>query len=344
MGAETTLSRTYGDIYTSTLDEVLSDVHDAVIEASPAIDFFNKEGLSKESTGPLVEIPIRSSKNVATTWINQGEDMSTDTADILTIGTQTRRYLTSTVQMDVIDEAINAAGETRRLDLFAERINTSIDTQQESWADAMWLFAAGQGGRQPDPFPLSMIDNVSAATTFEGLDPSASTFWRPERIASTATTRTGLLQEFHRLFNRIRRHAGVGNRFWGMMDDTLWETVVSGGWDKVQIINPKNTSITYGFEGIEIVGGLRMMHDFRVPDASNQLPSSSGTASTLYISSNEAHHFEYLKGMKLRRLEPRWNGKKTIRIWPMIMAVNLVNKARRYTGSLSGASQTITAA
>lgn len=341
MGAETTLSRTYGDIYTSTLDEVLDDVHDAVHDASPAIDYFQKNGLSRESAGPLVEIPILSSRNVSAAWFAQGEDLNTDQDDILTIGYQNRRYIGATVQMDVIDESINAPGDTRRLDLFATRINNAIATMQESWADNMWRFAAGQTGRAPDPFPLSMIDNVAAATTFEGLDPSSSTFWRPERIASTATGRAALLQEFHSLFNRLRRHAGIGKKFWGMVDDTLWETVTSAGWDKVLI--PDKDKIQYGFEGIDLVGGLRLMHDHRVPDALNQLPQADGTTSTLYISSDEAHHFEYNKGLKMRRLEPRWNGKKTIRIWPILMGVNLINKARRYTGSLSGVSRSITA-
>ena len=337
------LSRTidYGDGFTASMDNWWPNLVDQVHEANPFWEDMNKRGKTRESGGNVVVTPILRSENTTVDSYAPGEDVNTDQNDIMTIVTQDRRYIAGSIQTTPEEESVNS-GDEKMIDLIDARLENLEVSMKRFASRALWQFSAGNGGRSPDPLPLAIISNPTAATPFMGLDPSAEPVWRNEQLDSSATSWAGLKQEFQRIVGLIQRHE-MGDPDFAVCDWTTWHIINSAFSSLVRI--PDKDDVRYGFKHKGVYIGSTMLYpDNLVPDSQNQLLyNQSPSTGSLYVMSTDYIRLEYGRGLNMKRMPWVWSQKKTGRAMKVLLSVNLIATARRMLGVLENISQTIAA-
>ena len=342
MGAEITISEVRGDVRTAIANRMVKKLQDAVHQVSRWHDYMEKEGLSKETDSERVEIPIQSTENDSAVFVGKGQNATLSSSQILTTHYADRKYCLSTFEFDKWDELANK-GNSTVIKLYGARLYGAMQAARTLWRRRTWLFSEGAN----DPLPLPVIMASSPATgTVQGVDRSTNSWFRPIQIDSTASTVAGQWSELQDGLMRLRRNVSAGERYWAVCDEGTWRNFSASGYNITRIPN-QSRGITYGFPdgGVEVEGGLRLMHDFMVPDAQNQLQRDSGaTTGTIYIASNDAIYIDFLQGAKLAMFEPRVKeALSTIKVFLIGLAVQHVVLNERDTCSIENLTLGLTA-
>lgn len=331
----------YDDAFTASADKVWPGVVDQVKNSNPATEYLTRQGRTKESGGNVVEIMIRRALNTTVSSYELFGTINTDRQnDLLTIAHQNRRYIAGSIRYSPEEEGINS-GDEKLADLVTERIEALETDMKEYLSGQLWQFSAGNSGFSPDPIPLAIISDPTAATSFMGIDPSLETYWRNQRADSAATTFNGLKREISSLKSLITRRGG--NPDVAICDYETWLTLENALGSLVRI--PDKDSVHYGYKADGMLwGNMMIFADRNVPDAQNQiLATGTPTAGTVYCMDSKYIRLEYVRGLNMKKLPWQMDANGSDRAMKVLLALNLVVTARRFLGQLENISQTITA-
>lgn len=209
--ASNTLTEFLDNLYTTTWQNMKSEVADNIFTSTP-FWFWLKEGGRMEEIrgGRFLTEPLQFAKSDGVKWIGRGGTVSINDFQFLSVAKFDWRYVAGTITRFGVDDQQNS-GRHEIISLMNSKMdnvrNSLIDEFETRLAAGAGSIVAGTTTEDAlafDGLQLAVPDDPTAATSFGGFDPSAgnATWWRNQ-----STNMTGLsfaaygLQKMRSLFN-----------------------------------------------------------------------------------------------------------------------------------------------
>lgn len=246
----TTLSEALDNLYTTTWQNMKSNVQDQIFDGSPFWFWLRDHGgLESVSGGRFLTEPLRFSKSERVQFFGRGGTFSLSDQEFLTEATYNWRYLGDSIVRFGVDDQKNR-GRNRIIN-FAQ---AKLDNSRDSLADKMEesLFAA-QSGQSFDGLQDLVADDPTAAATPGGIDQVANTWWRNQ-----TKNMTGLsfavqgVQEMRTMYNNCGKN--INSMFPNIIvgGQTPYEWYEDSVLEQKRIVNKKLGDA--GFENVQFKG------------------------------------------------------------------------------------------
>lgn len=171
------LTETLDNLYTSTWQNMKSELRDNIFDASPFYWWLkNHDGIESVEGGRFITEPIRYAKNDVIAWVGKGDAVSLNDIEFMTIANYDWRYLVGSLVRFGIDDQQN-----RGRNQIINFANAKIENMKDSLIDTMEtsLFqAAGSKTTGIDGLQLLVADDPTAAASPGGISQNTQTWWR----------------------------------------------------------------------------------------------------------------------------------------------------------------------
>lgn len=247
-----TLSEALDNLYTTTWQNMKSQVRDQIFDATPFWFWLRAhDGLESVAGGRFITEPLRYAKSERVKFIGRGGTVSLSDQEFLTNAVYDWKYLTDSIVRFGVDDQKNR-GRNQIINLMTAKLDNSrdslIDKMEQVLAADNSADALSYHGLQE-----AVPDDPTAAVTFGGIDPSVYTWWQNQ-----ATNMTGLSFAVHGQSKMRTIYNNCGNN----MNNDFPNIILSGQTpfeyyeDSVQeqkrIVN--KTMGDAGFESIQFKG------------------------------------------------------------------------------------------
>lgn len=185
-----TLSEALDNLYTTTWQNMKSQVADQIFDATPFWFWLRQKGkLKTESGGRFLTEPLRYAKSDRVKFIGRGGTVSLNEHEFLTIATYEWRYLVDSVVRFGVDDQKNR-GKNQIINLMQSKLDNSRDSLIDK-IETVLFDNAGEGALAFNALDELVADDPTSGTV-GGIDASTYTWWRNQ-----ATTMTGLSFAVH---------------------------------------------------------------------------------------------------------------------------------------------------
>lgn len=180
-----TLTEQLDNLYTTTWQNMKSDVLDQIYDATP-FWFWMREGKRMESVegGRFLSEPLLFAKGANAKFVGKGSTVPLADREFLTEAIFEWRYLADSIVRFGTDEQKNR-GKNQIISLMRAKLDNSKNTMIDKIESV--LFGATVQGAIDDTLPFhglqSIIpDDPTAAVSFGNIDPSVNTWWRNQTL------------------------------------------------------------------------------------------------------------------------------------------------------------------
>lgn len=334
----TQINKDFTTIITAAMDKREKEFMSQVRVSTPADEVIHKSGMTKESGGPLVIVPVEIAMNTNAHSYALFGAIKDDPQETLTVVNQNRRYMSVALRIHDEEEAL-ASGPEEVVPLLAHRIDNAIASLIEFRAQAYWDLPGVADANSPDPFTLMVHHAPTTSVSFMNVDPSLQTWWRNQQTTSSASTFKALLKETDSFLNLMKRLPG-GKDLFGICDYSTFELYGAArraeATGSVRDPDFLHDNIRYG--------SFTVFPDQHVPDAKNQVADvSTNSKGTLYAFSKKSFRIEYLRGLRLKQGPWVFGRNDTARNKKILLSENLVAMSRRLNGVFDNIDLTIAA-
>lgn len=314
-----TLTEALDNLYTTTWQNMKSEVADNIFNATPFWFWMKEKGkLQTEEGGRFLTEPLRYAKSDRVTWIERGTSMSLSDSEFLTIAQYPWRYLADSIVRFGVDDQQNR-GKNQIINFMNSKLANSQDSLIDTLETA--LFAAQSGltilGLQ------DLVDDTPATGAVGGIDPATYTWWRNQ--ATNMTTESFAVfgvKRMRTLLNNCRNNLKSDSPDIIVSGQTPWEFYDDEVTEQRRIVN--QTLGDAGFQNIEFKG-IPMVWS----------PSCANTR--LYMLNTRFLTFKYDPMMYFDMTE--WKpipAQVNDRAAQVVLAGNLIMSRRRCQGVLYG--------
>lgn len=178
MAGPSTLTEQLDNLYTTTWQNMKSDVADNIFDATPFWFWMRSKGRLKTVVGGRnINVPLRYAKSDNVAWITKGKTVTLDDKEFLTVATYNWRYLTDSIVRFGIDDQQNR-GKNQIINLMSAKLDNSKDTLIDTLETA--LFAVQSGNQIFGLQDLVPDDPTQASPDVGKIDGADNTWWRSQ--------------------------------------------------------------------------------------------------------------------------------------------------------------------
>lgn len=179
-----TLVEALDNLYTTTWQNMKSQVADQIFDATPFYFWLKSKGKMKTvSGGRFITEPLQYAKNDNVTWIGRGGTVSLNDQEFLTVAYYEWRYLVASIVRFGVDDQKNR-GKNQIINLMMAKLQNARDSLISELESRLF---AGEGSSQNamDGLLHLVQDDPTVASTVGGIDQSANSWWRNQSINMT---------------------------------------------------------------------------------------------------------------------------------------------------------------
>lgn len=182
-----TLVEALDNLYTTTWQNMKSQVADQIFDATPFYFWLKSKGKMKTvSGGRFITEPLQYAKNDNVTWIGRGGTVSLNDQEFLTVAYYEWRYLVASIVRFGVDDQKNR-GKNQIINLMMAKLQNARDSLISELESRLF---AGEGSSQNamDGLLHLVQDDPTVASTVGGIDQSANSWWRNQSINMTGVS------------------------------------------------------------------------------------------------------------------------------------------------------------
>jgi len=201
MAGESSFSRTYGPLLTTTWEKLLMSgvVHDNVYNANPTLDWlYSGNRIKKIDGGERIRIPLMTSGNGTFKWYSDYENLNITPQ----VGQTTAWY---TWKQGAISVSINGKemrsnkGAARIADLTKEKRSQAELSMMDSLATGVFSDGTGTAGKQITGLEAAL--EASFTGSYAEIDASVNTNWQNQVTASVGAAAVNLVPKLRNIMN-----------------------------------------------------------------------------------------------------------------------------------------------
>lgn len=173
-----TLSEALDNLYTTTWQNMKSQVQDQIFNATPFWFWLRAhDGLESVAGGRFLTEPLRYAKSERVKFIGRGGTVDLSDQEFLTVATFEWRYLVDSIVRFGVDDQKN-----RGRNQIINFASAKLDNSRDSLIDKLETVLAGDGSEALSYHGLQEVvpDDPAAAVVFGGIDPSVETWWQSQ--------------------------------------------------------------------------------------------------------------------------------------------------------------------
>ncbi len=182
-----TLVEALDNLYTTTWQNMKSQVADQIFDATPFYFWLKSKGKMKTvSGGRFITEPLQYAKNDNVTWIGRGGTVSLNDQEFLTVAYYEWRYLVASIVRFGVDDQKNR-GKNQIIDLMMAKLQNARDSLISELESR--LFAGeGSSSNAMDGLLHLVQDDPTVSSTVGGIDQSSNSWWRNQSINMTGVS------------------------------------------------------------------------------------------------------------------------------------------------------------
>jgi hypothetical protein len=178
------MNSSYTKLITTTLQNLPSEIFDAVSTNNALLYVLQKKGNIKVSQGgKSFTHPIYYKANTSFTTYNKTDTIATPLMDDITRAEFGIKIVAGSVVISLLEEAMNAGNREKLIDLVEETATRAKISMSEILGDQ--TFSDGTGDKNFGGLPFLINSSPSTQTNVGGIDPSSYSYWR-NQIGTTA--------------------------------------------------------------------------------------------------------------------------------------------------------------
>ena len=182
-----TLVEALDNLYTTTWQNMKSQVADQIFDATPFYFWLKSKGKMKTvSGGRFITEPLQYAKNDNVTWIGRGGTVSLNDQEFLTVAYYEWRYLVASIVRFGVDDQKNR-GKNQIINLMMAKLQNARDSLISELESRLF---AGEGSSQNamDGLLHLVQDDPTTSSTVGGIDQSTNSWWRNQSINMTGVS------------------------------------------------------------------------------------------------------------------------------------------------------------
>ena len=182
-----TLVEALDNLYTTTWQNMKSQVADQIFDATPFYFWLKSKGKMKTvSGGRFITEPLQYAKNDNVTWIGRGGTVSLNDQEFLTVAYYEWRYLVASIVRFGVDDQKNR-GKNQIINLMMAKLQNARDSLISELESR--LFAGeGSSSNAMDGLLHLVQDDPTVSSTVGGIDQSSNSWWRNQSINMTGVS------------------------------------------------------------------------------------------------------------------------------------------------------------
>ena len=182
-----TLVEALDNLYTTTWQNMKSQVADQIFDATPFYFWLKSKGKMKTvSGGRFITEPLQYAKNDNVTWIGRGGTVSLNDQEFLTVAYYEWRYLVASIVRFGVDDQKNR-GKNQIINLMMAKLQNARDSLISELESR--LFAGeGSSSNAMDGLLHLVQDDPTVSSTVGGIDQNSNSWWRNQSINMTGVS------------------------------------------------------------------------------------------------------------------------------------------------------------
>ena len=252
--APPTLSENLDNLYTSTWQNMKSQVGDNIFAATPFWFWLQKGGgIENVEGGRFLTEPLRYAKSDNVAWVQKGSTVSLAEKEFITVAKYDWRYLVDSVVRFGVDDQQN-----RGKNLIINLMNAKLQNAQDTLVDTLETALAGTVATSGAITGMTGLqravpDDPTAATAYGGLDPSSYTWWRNQATNMTGESFAAYgLTRMRTMYNNCMNNLGMDRPNILVSGQTPYEYYEDEVEEQKRIVNKVLGDA--GFENIQYKG------------------------------------------------------------------------------------------
>lgn len=243
-----TITEAVDNLYTTTWQNMKSEVIDSIFDATPFWFWLKSKGkLRTEEGGRTIQIPVRYAKSDNVKWVKKGSTVDLDDKEFLSQAVYPWRYLADSIVRFGIDDQQNR-GKNQIINLMQAKLDNSQDSLVDTMETA--LFAAQTGD------VINGLQDLVADTptnTVGGIDSNAQTWWKnkTDNLTGLSFSVNGV-PHMRTMLNNCRNNLNSDAPDIIACGQTPWEFYDDEVTEQKRIVN--QTLGDAGFQNIEFKG------------------------------------------------------------------------------------------
>ena len=170
-----TITKTYDDVTSATLERTMTKITDNVFNAIPVLDVMKKKGkFVDHSGGTMITMPLEYGENETVGWIGRGSKISIEDNPIITTAKYDWKWLAGSVVRFYIDEQLNKS-EPAIFNLVEKKVLNLEKTLKKNINAA--LMDNGSVTNSLEGF-AKYVESTPATGTVGNIDASTNAWWR----------------------------------------------------------------------------------------------------------------------------------------------------------------------
>ena len=257
--ATATLTEYLNTLYTTTWAKRRPNTEDQVFEKPKLTLLMKSKGMLKpEATdGRRVEIPLRIRKTTTAKFFAKGATFTITDFDPLTVAYDYWKNLGDQIVRYWEDDKVNGGSKTRHIKMMDAKMDTSRDTLQDKFEDAMWADTGGASVLDYNGVPYLIDDSPSSSVVVHGINQSTAVdsdggyYWRNQQKTSSGAFSVYGESDMTNLLNTCERWGRIDAL---MSDQTTYELGISEALERVRVVNKE--AVDLGLDHITFMGRI----------------------------------------------------------------------------------------
>ena len=352
--AENSITYNFDEILTTTLMNWRDKgkFHDNVFKSNPAFWWIYEKAKATQQGGERIIVNIQHGKNDTVGSYSRYDVLTVKPQDNQTAAYYAWKQFSGCVVIDGYSEAINQ-GKSKIVSLLQTKIDELEDSMAEDLNTQLWRTTpASSKDILSIPSLVVPYPTTYDAQTPGGISGVTNSYWRNQKVESSATTWKGVAVHAKHLFNLCSNGGnknGKGHPDFGMCDQATFEHLQNYQEEKERYIDGSLGKKAYeiGFDNFKLKKAT-MFYDEMVGDAYGDGSTigydyGSATYGTLYLLNSNTIEYVVMTGRDLAPQPFIKPANQDCRISHTFHMHNLCIKARRKNGVLTKITKTLAA-
>lgn len=301
---QTSETRIYTSMFSTTLDDHRPELVDQVHNAIPFIWFMKNQGRSRDrgagrgirmyTGGARVKFPIIISKNPNTKSYSKFENLTVNASEEMTIGIEDMKNLSTAVGISG-EEMDQNRGLAEKRDLLRDKLDIAEIGLKEEFEKqlvqgtavaATSYLIAGNSTKDINPIGFLVQKETTASVTVHNINQSTETSWRnqvKDGSGLTAGVHLPFIQQMNNLYHTCARGSSGDAPDFGISDQNYYEYYETAMMNLQRFIERNEAATSMGFDNVKFKS-MTMFWSEYVPNLGN----AAGDAATLTQSDNDA--------------------------------------------------------
>jgi|TARA_R110000824_G_scaffold69833_2_gene179753 hypothetical protein len=213
MAGESSLTRTYKTLLTTTFDKLLSAnvIQDNVYDAHPVLDWLRSGDRVKViDGGERIRIPIWTGKGTTFKWYSGDELLNVTPQEGATTAWYTWKQGSVSITVDGLSRRSNK-GTAQIADITKEKRKQSEMDLADNMATGMFSDGTGTSNKQLTGFE-AMIATTTTSGTYADINSATNTSWRNQVATGVGSAAVNLIPKLTTVFNDCSQGKGATSR------------------------------------------------------------------------------------------------------------------------------------